>query len=138
MFRSYFRYCLHNNHIWSKCKFLQFKNPMQISCKRKYSTTLDVSICFREKPRLVHTRNAKSIRTCEVGLQTILGLSWSHRKFWNNITRSGINMIGDNSLILNLSVNIDSAIHGLLFGDSFYFLFVYIQNSKLRVWRKLS
>ena len=39
----------------------------------------------------------------------------------------------DNLLILNLSMNIDSAIHGLLFGDTFYFLFVHIQKSKSRV-----
>ena len=44
----------------------------------------------------------------------------------------------DNSLILILSVNIDSAFHGIVFGDTFYFLFVFIQNSKLRVWRNFS
>ena len=36
----------------------------------------------------------------------------------------------DNSLILILSVNIDSAFHGIVFGDTFYFLFDYIQIVK--------
>ena len=63
--------------------------------------------------------------------------------------RLHINMLGDifsfqntfasdNSLILTLSVDIAICNSWSFVVDTFYFLFVYIQNSKLIVWRKLS
>ena len=46
----------------------------------------------KENHHVLTARGGKSTQTCELGSQKIMGLLWSHRKFWSNTTRSQLDM----------------------------------------------